>query len=186
MGKKKTNDQQQQFYISQIETTKIIIKKFSTTKEFSPAMLLNSLLSLVVLPFENAKKKDTERVFPGKFQDMLHSIAITPVCFSPIKGCSKGDVEYQNKTTYAFINKFRNGIAHQNLTVNVDESKMIHIIIYNKFTCQSCKSCKSKKCEEKGLKKLGNGVIDFQINVTVNELQKLALYIADAYLKAIK
>lgn len=186
MEKKRTNDQQQEFYINQIETTKKIIKEFSTKKEFSPAMLLNSLLSLVVLPFENAKKKDTERVFPGKLQDMLHSIAITPVLFSPIKACSKGNVAYQNKTTYAFINKFRNGIVHQNLKVNVDESRMIHIVIYNKFTCQSCKKCTSKTCEEKGLKRSGNGVIDFQLSVTVSELQKLALYIADAYLKAIK
>ena len=181
----KENDTQRQFFITQIETTKQIIKKFSTTDEFSPTMLINSLLSLVVLPFECAKKTDGNKIFPGRFADLVKKIGIAPQIFVPIKNCIDGDVSYNNKTIYAFVNKFRNGIAHQNLAVDVDEQRHIHITVVNKFSCNNCKNCKVKSCEEKGLKKQGNSVVDFQIRVTVSELQKVALYIADAYLKAI-
>ena len=70
----KENDTQRQFFITQIETTKQIIKKFSTTDEFSPTMLINSLLSLVVLPFECAKKTDGNKIFPGRFADLVKKI----------------------------------------------------------------------------------------------------------------
>lgn len=180
----KTSDQQE-FFISQIETTKRIVTTFSNTDEFSPAMLINSLLSLVILPFECAKKKDGEKIFPGKFSDLLKKLSVTPSVFVPIKSCSDGKPEYSNKTIYAFVNKFRNGIAHQNLTVDVDEQRHIHITVVNKFSCNNCKKCDKKCCEEKGLKKQGKSVVDFEIRVTVKELQKIAMYIADSYLKAI-
>lgn len=183
--RKEQDESQQQFFISQIETTKKIIKTFSDTDEFSPTMLINSLLSLVVLPFECAKKTDGNKIFPGRFKDLVQKIGITPQIFVPIKHCVDGDVSYSNKTIYSFINKFRNGIAHQNLEVCVDEHRHIKIIITNKFSCKNCKKCDSKKCLEKGVKILRKSVIDFQISVTVEELQRLALYIADAYLKAI-
>ena len=177
--------EQQEFFISQIETTKRIVKKFSKTDEFSPTMLINSLLSLVILPYECAKKKDGGRIFPGKFTDLTSKLSVLPSVFVPIKSCLDGRPEYSNRTIYAFVNKFRNGIAHQNLTVDVDDQRQIHITVVNKFSCNNCKKCKNKCCEEKGLKKLGKSVIDFEIRVTVEELQKIALYIADSYLKAI-
>ena len=183
--RKEQDERQQQFFISQIETTKKIIKTFSDTDEFSPTMLINSLLSLVVLPFECAKKTDGNKIFPGRFADLVKKIGITPQIFVPIKNCANGDVSYSNKTIYSFINKFRNGIAHQNLKVCVDEQKHVRIIITNKFSCKHCSKCEEKRCLEKGVKKQRYSVIDFQISVTVGELQKIALYIADAYLKAI-
>lgn len=184
-GKTSRISEQQGFFISQIETTKRIVKRFSNTDEFSPAMLINSLLSLVILPFECAKKKDREKIFPGKFADLMKKLSVTPSVFVPIKSCSEGKLKYSNKTIYAFINKFRNGIAHQNLAVDVDDQRQVYITVVNKFSCNNCKKCKGKCCEEKGLKKQGNSVIDFKIRVTVEELQRIAIYIADSYLKAI-
>ena len=181
----KDKNTQNQFYIEQIETTKQIIKKFSKTDEFSPTMLINSLLSLVVLPFERAKKTARNKVFPGHFADFVKKTGITPQIFVPIKNCVDGNVSYNNKTIYAFVNKFRNGIAHQNLEVMVDEQRRVRIIITNRFSCKDCSKCKKKKCLEKGVEKHGNSIIDFRISVTIGELQKVALYIADAYLKAI-
>ena len=185
VGKSAKKSGQQEFFISQIEATKRIVKTFSNTDEFSPAMLINSLLSLVILPFECAKKRNKERVFPGKYVDLIKKLSVTPSVFVPIKSCSGEKTEYGNKTIYVFVNKFRNGIAHQNLTVDIDEQRHIHITVVNKFSCNNCKKCKKKCCEEKGLKKQGNSVVDFKIRVTVEELQKIALYIADAYLKVI-
>ena len=179
------SNEQQEFFISQIETTKKIVETFSNTEEFSPAMLINSLLSLVILPFECAKKKNGKKIFPGKFVDLMKKLSITPSVFVPIKICSGNNIKYNNKTIYVFVNKFRNGIAHQNLTVDVDEHRHIHITVMNKFSCSNCKNCKKKYCEEKGLQKQGHSVVDFKIRVTVEELQKIALYIANAYLRAI-
>jgi len=93
---------QKKFYISQIETTKRIIKTFSETTEFSPAMLINSLLSLVILPYERAKESGGGRIFPGKYPDLIRKIGISPQIFTPIQSCSNGDVVYNRKTIYTF------------------------------------------------------------------------------------
>ncbi len=184
MAKNET-DTQKQFFVEQIRTTEQIIKRFSKTNEFSPTMLINSLLSLVVLPFECAKKTDGNRIFPGHFTDLVKKTGIQPQIFIPIKSCNDKGLTYSNKTIYAFVNKFRNGVAHQNLEVRVDEQKNVRIIITNKFSCKNCSKCKERPCLKKGVQRRGNSIIDFQINVTVEQLQKIALYIADAYLKAI-
>lgn len=174
------------FYIDQIKTTKQIINRFSNTEEFSPTMLINSLLSLVVLPYESAKIKNGEKIFPGGYKDLEKKLGFSPVIFNPIKSCDGEEVKYGNKTIYSYINKFRNGIAHQNLSVSVDENRVIYVTIYNKFTSPKCKGCKSKRCTEKGLQYAKCGIVDFKITVTVQQLQKVALYIADSYLKAME
>lgn len=94
---------QKKFYISQIETTKRIIKTFSETTEFSPAMLINSLLSLVILPYERAKESGGGRIFPGKYPDLIRKIGISPQIFTPIQSCSNGDVVYNRKTIYTLV-----------------------------------------------------------------------------------
>ena len=176
----------QEFYIRQIKTTKKIIETFTNTNEFSPTMLINSLLSLVILPFERAKKNNGKRIFGGKYQqEIVEKLGISPDIFEPIKSCDGEKPAFRNKSIYSFVNKFRNGIAHQNLDVHVNADRVIHITIYNKYYCNQCKTCKKKSCKEKKISYSNNGVIDFQITVTVKELQKLALYIADSYLEAI-
>ena len=184
MGKEKIENSSE-FFIEQIKTTKKIIHTFSKTDEFSPTMLINSLLSLVVLPFESAKVTNGEKIFPGGYKDLEKKLSFSPVIFQPIKSCDENNITYSNKTIYSYINKFRNGIAHQNLNVLVDEDKVIYITIYNKYTNTKCKKCKQKTCLEKGLQYNKSGIVDFKITVTVSQLQKLALYIADSYLKAI-
>lgn len=180
------NEDSMSFCIKQIEITKRIINKFSDASEFSPTMLLNSLLSLVVLPFEDAKKRDGRRIFKGGIKGLLNTFGCVSLTFQPIKRCTAGKPEFERRDIYSFIRKFRNGIAHQNLTVFVDQNKEVFICIYNKYSCADCKKCKEKKCKEKGLKISGAGVKDFEICVTVPQLQRIALYIADSYLRAIK
>lgn len=180
------DDYSKEFYIEQIKTTKKIIKEFSNSEEFSPTMLINSLLSLVVLPFEKAKKKDGKKVFPGTYKALEKNIGFLPIIFTPIKCCNNEQPDFENKTIYSFIRKFRNGIAHQNLDVSVNKNRFVKIKIYNKFSCSNCKKCKSQACKNKGLNMNGNSVVDFEINVTVKQLQKLAEYIANSYLKSIQ
>ena len=87
--KKQVSKAVEEFYINQIETTKVIVEKFSDSDEFSPTMLINSLLSLVILPFEKAKKSNRKKIFPDKYQDLEKKLGILPQVFSPIKSCKK-------------------------------------------------------------------------------------------------
>ena len=184
MSKTTITREERDFYKKQIETTISIVETFSNNNEFSPTMLINSLLSLVVLPFEAAKKHDRTKTFPGSLETVMKSFLCYPEIFSPIKCCNGEKVLYGNKTIYSFVNKFRNGIAHQNLRVNVDENRNITITIYNIFVSGACKNCKNKVCKEKGLSPSRGKVEDFRITVTVPQLQKIALYIANSYLKS--
>ncbi len=167
--------------IKQIEETKKLIEKstISTTE------LINSLLSLVVLPYEKMKN-EKGRLFCGKYEELAKKIGICPIIFSPIDQCAKGNVKWKNKNIYSLVNKLRNGIAHQNLQINVDENKQVQFEIWNCFFCSECKKCELKKCEEKNCIYKDGKVIDFKIKVTANELKKLALYIANSYLNVIK
>lgn len=174
-----------EFYVLQIKNTKEIIRRFANCKELSPTMLINSLLSLVIFPFEKAKRADGNKIFPGTYKELEEKLGFHPIIFAPIKGCQNGRVKYSNKTIYTYINKFRNGIAHQNLDVYVDENKIIYITIYNVFNARECMKCQSLACKEKGVEHVRGESIDFKITVTVEQLQKLALYIADSYLVAI-
>ena len=185
MANKKRSDQEKHFYIEQIKTTKRIIDEFSNNKDFSPTMLLNSLLSLVVLPFEKAKTNNGDKIFKGKFNELMRRFGIHPVIFLPIKLC-EDKLKCGNRTIYAFVNKLRNGIAHQNLKVSVDENRNVWITIYNKYSGRNCRKCTHKSCTDKGLTYSSFGIIDFEIKVSVTQLQKIAIYIADSYLKSIE
>ncbi|MDR3277873.1 MAG: hypothetical protein LBT12_03790 [Oscillospiraceae bacterium] len=174
------------FFTEQIETTIKIVKHFANSKEFSPAMLFNSLLSLVILPFESAKTRDGEKIFPGSFADIQKKLKFAPIIFQPINKCEDGTVKYYNKTTYAFVKKFRHAIAHQNIEIPESENTTVHIRLFNKFQCRYCKKCKQKECVKKGLKYTTSAIKDFEIDVSIEQLQSIALYIANCYLKAIK
>ena len=130
------------------------------------------------------KKHNGEKTFHGSLDTIMKSFSCYPEIFIPIKSCDGEKVLYGNKTIYSFVNKFRNGIAHQNLKVNVDKNRNITITIYNIFVSGACKKCKNKTCKEKGLYPSRGKVEDFRITVTVPQLQKIALYIANSYLKS--
>lgn len=186
-AEKRTKDEasaeRRKFCITQIQNTKKIINSFSKNKELSLTVLLNSLLSLVVLPCEDSKVKDGERIFPGSMQNIMKNFGFTPDIFAPIKKCTNGKVERCNRTIYVYINKLRNAVAHQNIIIDVDKDRSIHITLFNIYNY--CKGCKSLDCIKEGWRRQGGGVCDFQITVTLGQLKKLAMYIADSYLKAI-
>ena len=173
------------FYINQIRITQKILKEFKNDKYYQ-TMVINSLLSLVILPLEKAKKNDGDKIFPGKYTELQKKLGILPLIFVPIKACENNSPKFENKTIYAFVRKFRNGIAHQNLGVKAFEDMPVQFTFVNKFYCSDCKKCKTKKCKEKGVEKLGDGMVDFKITCTIEQLQKISLYIADSYLKAIE
>ena len=178
-------DKKTDFFIQQIETTLRIINKFENATEFSPTMLLNSLLSLVVLPFEESKKRNRLRIFPGSYSNIIKGLGITPIIFQPIKSIEDQEVIKHPKDIYTFLRKFRNAIAHQNIEISVDSERRISIRIYNVFQASGNKNIKAS-IENMGLKYNRGRIIDFELSLTIKQLQKLAIYIANSYLNALQ
>lgn len=160
------------------ETREILMDSNSSDSRYF-TILLNSLLSLIVLPTEQIKRQKFKKVFPDSFKSFSNTVGITPIIFEPLKKINDdGTVEKENKTVSNFIRKLRNSIAHQNIEFidGVDET---WISFYNVVT-----NDKSKVKKYNGAcKKSKNRLIDFEIKVNAKQLKKLALYIAGKYLE---
>lgn len=178
--------EEQAFYLAEIRTTQQILIDLEDMGEYTPTLLLNSLLSMIVLPYEKAKSNGTDKVFTGRFSTLKTQLGIEPTLFEPIKKCNNCQVKYNNKVISIFINKLRNGIAHQNIAVRIIDDKEFEITIKNKYSNNGCNGCPNPVCKQKGLKRENGGVIDFEITVTVEQLRSLADYIAESYLRAIE
>ena len=165
----------------QIENTIEIIDYFRDNQELSYAALLNALLSLVLLPFESAKRRDKGRIWQGKYEDVKKNIGFTDVVFAPIVECRNGKPKISYRNQYSFIRKFRNAIAHQHIQLCLDENKLISVTFFNVFR-SNCLKCNDKSCK---LKKNKDGVEDFRVSFTYDQLHAFALFVAKSYLRSI-
>ena len=179
------NDEQA-FYLAEIETTQKMLSNLEELQDYQPTLLLNSLLSMIVLPFEKAKSKECEKIFSDDISVLCKSIGVYPTLFKPISKCRHEKVSCYRENVKTFVKKLRNGIAHQNIHIEIFGDRDFKITIRNKFCCDECCKCANRMCEKKGIKKCRDGVIDFEITVTVDQLKKIAEYISNVYLKAIK
>lgn len=174
----------QRFMAQQIENSVKIIETFFDSKELSYTALQNALLSLVLLPFESAKKKDKIRVWRGSYSDIKKEIGFSEIVFQPIAECRNQTPKFNNRSQYSFIKKFRNAVAHQNIQIVVREDRVITVEFFN-ISPSKCKKCKTSDCKAKSLKATVNGVEDFRISFTYNQLHTFAIYVANSYLKSI-
>lgn len=147
----------------QIKETKEIMLQADTSDKLYLPLLINSLLSLVVLPIEELKRKPREKVFGSSFIEFQKTTGVVPILFKPIKDILGGEIFYSNRTPQKFVEKLRNGIAHQCIEIKEFEGTN-YIIIYNIF------------------KKGKMAIKDFEIKLSSNELKKLALFISNCYL----
>lgn len=154
--------------LRRIRETKQILFEFDETDDRYFTILLNSLLSLIVLPTEKLKRRPMEKVFGASFAVFQNVTGIVPKVFNPIKKFdkAKGDFVRGNNTPQWFVNKLRNGIAHQHIEF-IDTDADTKIRIFNVFPTEE-----AKKRE-----------IDFDIVLSAPELKSLALFIADCYLR---
>ena len=106
MGEFSLSDNQA-FMKKQIENTVRIINSFFDNQELSYTALQNALLSLVLLPFESAKRKDNRRIWQGKYDDVKKSIGFADEVFVPITECKNSIAKIGNRSQYSFIKKFR-------------------------------------------------------------------------------
>lgn len=177
--------EEQAFYLAEIKTTHRILVDMNDMDEYTPTLLLNSLLTLIVLPYEKGKR-NSDNIFKLKIKDFERSMGISPSIFVPISHCTECNVKYNKRTTTAFINKMRNGIAHQNISVSICGDRDFTITIKNKYKNKNCNRCSNPTCKQKGLKRENGGVIDFEIKLSIEQLRRLAEYISSAYLKLIE
>lgn len=178
--------QEQAFYMAEIKTTQHILSELGNCEHYNPTLLLNSLLSMIVLPYEKAKKHNNKFFPEEKIRDLEKDVSITPKLFQPISKCDGNNPSYNKQTLKSFVNKLRNGIAHQNIVITISGDREFLITIKNKFTCKHCNGCNNPRCKEKGVKREKGGVIDFILTVSVAQLKKLAFYISNAFIKAIQ
>ena len=79
MGEFKLSENQS-FMVRQIKNSITIINKFFDDKELSYTALQNALLSLVLLPFESAKRHDKTRIWQGKYEDVKNEMDLLMRC----------------------------------------------------------------------------------------------------------
>lgn len=174
----------QQFMIQQINNSVAIIDRFFDDKVLSYTALQNALLSLVLLPFESAKRHDKTRIWQGKYDDVKKEIGFIDEVFTPIAECKNNIPKFNNRTQYSFIKKFRNAVAHQNIQIVVDENRFVSIVFFNIFPAK-CSECNNKECKAHSLRRKNGGVEDFRVSFTYNRLHSFALFVASSYLHSI-
>ncbi len=174
----------QEFMVEQIHNTMKIVTSFSDDSKLSYTALQNALLSLVLLPFESAKKKDGTKVWQGSYSDVCEAIGFNEITFKPIAECRDGKVRFNNRTQYSFIKKFRNAIAHQNINLRVKDQKIEALEFHNSFPA-NCASCSNKECPARQLKRVSGGIEDFRVSFTYKQLHDFAFYVAASYTRSI-
>jgi hypothetical protein len=164
------------YKIEFVERTKDLLNdNFSDFKNKNKEVtfLLNCLLGLIVIVSENEKKSNL--TFNGKIDDDFLLNLPEKIGFT-IKDSSKNNLTDGNLTQIItkighkndlkkhnkiwFVNKLRNGIAHQNIEGINDNGNWIGLKLWN----------------------TNNNSTDFEIVFTIDELKKLALKIAEDYL----
>ena len=146
-------------------------------KDKEVTFLLNCLLGLIVNVSENEKisnltitgniDKDFLSNIPDKIGFIIkgqHKQDLTNTDLTDIQTKVGHKTELISCKKLWFVNKLRNGIAHQNIEGINDNDIWVGLRLWNTY----------------------NDVKDFEIIFTIDELKKLALKIADEYLKIIK
>ena len=145
-------------------------------KDKEVTFLLNCLLGLIVNVSENEKKSNLtikgniDEDFLSNIPDKIgfvikkqHKKDLTNTDLTDIQTKVGHKTELKNYNKLWFVNKLRNGIAHQNIEGINDNHKWVGLRLWN----------------------TNNDVKDFEVIFTIDELRKLALKIADEYLTII-
>ena len=168
------------YEIEFVERTKDLLNNnFSDfqNKDKEVTFLLNCLLGLIITVSENEKRSNL--TFKGKIDDTFlsnipdkvgfikktrNNIELTDNQSTEIKTNVGHKTDLKDCTKLWFVNKLRNGIAHQNIEGINDNGKWIGLKLWN----------------------TNNDLKDFEIIFTIEELKNLALSIADEYIKSKK
>jgi hypothetical protein len=148
-----------------------ILEQKAKENNLEVTFLLNTLLGLIVMCSEKGKNIFNKKIDDDFIEKIIpQDIQITENITIEFKQGMDDKIERNitkkefliSKEQIWFIEKIRNGIAHQNIEPNPNGGEIwTHIRIYNKR----------------------NNKIDFGVTLSIDQLKKLALSIADTYLE---
>lgn len=185
-------DATRDFILCQIEETLETNEILDLSSLQHRIMLYNSLVALIILPVEEMKKRgtkgETNPLYSTSLSNLRKQCHFSLELFEPIEriSSSKGEVKFNRKNLYAFMRKLRNAIAHQNVRF-IEQDGTASIVLFNIYP-QSAKQAKvvADQLEKRGLTPKGNGVEDFRIKMTFEELRTLGNWIGSEYLRALQ
>ena len=186
-----TMDATRDFILCQIEESLEMNEVLDLSTLSHRIMLYNSLVALIVLPVEEMKKRGTKNeknpLYEKSLSDIRKSCSFVLETFDPIHGFDKreGLLTFQRKTTYTFMRKLRNAIAHQN--VLFDDDGFARISFFNWYSSKALSSDKVvNQINDRGLILNHNRVEDFRISMSFEELRDLSSWVGSEYLRALK
>jgi hypothetical protein len=146
-----------------VDRTKKILLNYEG--EYKLSNVINCMLGLLILPYENVRNN------PDTFWDTdLYVIPSFPVfrihVFQPVHKVKRGGIiEYYPTTLRVFLQKVRNGLAHQHIQPVNTNGKFTGVVIRNYHNPDT------------------QNILDMEVEFTRKQLEKFALFIADEYLK---
>lgn len=147
------------FNIEFVKRTKKILNEYSGGFDFST--LINCTLGLLILPYENVKFS-TNPIWDQDVSEIATIRVLDITRFEPIEKIKSGNTTYYPKTAKVFLQKIRNGLAHQNIQTINDNGSFTGVIIKNFYFEKQ----------------------DLEVTFTQKQLHDFALFIADQYLSA--
>ena len=103
------------YTFKRINQTIEIINNLDSKNDNYMTMLMNSLLSLIVLPIEELKRDDTKRFFGHRMVNFYKQTGIVPIKFDPQWVNENNKLVNQNRVPKNFFIRLRNSISHQNI-----------------------------------------------------------------------
>ena len=154
-------------------------------------MLYNSLVALIVLPVEEAKRQGTKRkknpLYTKTLSDLQKDCSFSLELFEPIDHFDKdrGCLLFSNRTIYSFMRKLRNAIAHQNVRFD-SKGGISRISFFNVYRPRGLsQEMLSSQLSQRKLKLVKHSIEDFRISVSFEELRDLSTWIGSEYLRAL-
>ena len=168
----------------QIQATYQTVQDLDLNTVEGKALLVNALLSLVVFPCEMLKKERAaggdSKLLAGSYPAIRDAIGFDEQLFKPIKSVNSTEIKRLNRTLYSFMSKLRNAVAHQNIEWAGDGDDAI--LFRNYFTSWSSSGAQKALCEEAGFSYSAEGIEDFRIVMTFDQMKQFANWLALSYL----
>ena len=156
-------------------------------------LLYNSLISLIVLPVEEIKKRGTQseknRLYQKRLTDLIEACNFSLEVFEPIAGFDKNTkrLKFNKKDMYAFMRKLRNSVAHQNVRFYEEDAELARITFFNLYTSPVQPSQDiMNELEKRNLKLKNKAVEDFRVSMSFESMRTLSDWIGSEYLRALE
>ncbi len=115
------------FDIDFVERTKEIVTEYQGERDVSN--LINCTLGLLILPYENIKNTIGDAFWQDNIANVKELSDVNIKRFDPIRKIKREKITFYPRTVKVFLQKIRNGLAHQNIQAINDGGKFTGITI---------------------------------------------------------